>query len=297
MGKASGIQWTNHTFNPWWGCEKVSPGCKHCYAETFAARPIHVLPGGGKGALPIWGGASTVRRFFGDGHWRDPVAWNRAAEKAKTRARVFCASMADVFEDRKDLDPYRARLFELIEATPWLDWQLLTKRPQNMVRLAPDRWRDGWPVNVWAGCTVENQEEAERRIPHLILVPARVHFLSMEPLVSAVDLGFSVASPNPVCVADERCPAIACVDWIIVGGESGKCARPFDLAWARSLIRQADAAGVAMFLKQLGSNPHQDVLSARAFGSLAGVRDYHGGEENEWPLDLHGRRAFPKEPQ
>lgn len=294
MGKASGIQWTNHTFNPWWGCEKVSPGCKHCYAETFAARPIHVLPGGGKGALPIWGGASTVRRFFGDGHWRDPVAWNRAAEKAKTRARVFCASMADVFEDRRDLDAHRARLFELIEATPWLDWQLLTKRPQNMARLAPDRWRDGWPENVWAGCTVENQEESDRRIKHLLMVPARVRFLSMEPLLGPADLDpwfTTIGAP------EDRLPPEQALHWIIVGGESGKGARPFDLAWARDLIRQCDAAGVAMFLKQLGSNPHQDDLSARAFGSLAGVRDSHGGEENEWPLDLHGRRAFPKEPQ
>lgn len=117
MGADSKIQWTHHTFNPWWGCARVSPGCEHCYAERDAAR---------------WGtkwGVNAERRFFGDKHWAEPLKWNRAAGKARETRRVFCASMADVFEDREDLAPHRARLYKLIESTPCLVWQLLTKRP------------------------------------------------------------------------------------------------------------------------------------------------------------------------
>lgn len=206
MGADSKIQWTHHTFNPWWGCARVSPGCEHCYAEAFAKRT-------GKAA---WG-VKEPRRFFGDKHWAEPLKWNKAAEKAGERHRVFCASMADVFEDRADLVDQRARLFCLIDETPHLDWLLLTKRPENIARLLPatcypcndtgmirvagvdPEWCDecggerqgqprGYRHNVWLGTTVEDQKRAEDRIPELLMVPAVVRFLSCEPLLGPVAL-------------------------------------------------------------------------------------------------------------
>ena len=126
MGKDSRIEWTHHTFNPWWGCVKVSPAYKHCYAEGWAKRV----------GLDVWG-ARAPRRFFSDAHWREPLKWNRGAETAGERRRVFCASMADVFEARDDLNPWRERLWQLIEATPFLDWLLLTKRPEHVGNCVP----------------------------------------------------------------------------------------------------------------------------------------------------------------
>ena len=129
MGAESKIEWTDHTFNPWWGCEKVSPGCAHCYADAFAKRLGH-----GTTRPKLWGPGSE-RKVASEAMWREPIKWNRSAEKAGKRARVFCASMADVFEDRPDLLVPRARLFRLVAATPHLDWLLLTKRPENAARL------------------------------------------------------------------------------------------------------------------------------------------------------------------
>jgi protein gp37 len=142
MGKNSKIEWCHHTFNTWWGCEKVSPACKNCYADGFAKRV----------GWHVWG-ENAPRRFFGDGHWRQPLLWNEEARKAGERARVFCASMADVFEERPDLDASRERLWELISKTPFLDWLLLTKRPHAVDRAVP--WTTNWPDNVWLGTTVE----------------------------------------------------------------------------------------------------------------------------------------------
>ncbi len=152
MGKNSRIEWTHHTFNPWWGCVKVSPGCKNCYAESWAVRV----------GLSVWGERSG-RRFFGRDHWNEPFCWNRDAKTERTRRRVFCASMADVFEDRRDLDPWRARLWSVIENTPWLDWLLLTKRPEYVGRFIP--WGSEWPGNVWLGTTVELQSKHQRQRP------------------------------------------------------------------------------------------------------------------------------------
>ena len=195
MAKDSKIEWTHHTFNPWWGCTKVSPGCKHCYAETWARRT----------GRAIWGNAAP-RRELSDAYWKQPIAWNGEAARAGKRARVFCASMADVFEDRRDLDRHRARLWPLIEATPHLDWLLLTKRPQNMRKLAP--WDGAWPANVWAGTTAENQRWADKRIPVLLEVPARIHFISAEPLLGPVEVSRWLAlKPG------RR------LDWVIAGGE------------------------------------------------------------------------------
>ena len=188
MGERTAIGWTDHTFNPWWGCERVSPGCQHCYAETFAKRTGH----------DVWG-KHTPRRGFGEKHWAEPLRWDRDAATAGRPALVFCASMADVFEDRGDLDESRARLFDLIERTPNLIWQLLTKRPERVAALLPTRWLPPaeWPdrvwtgpPNVWIGTTVEDQKRADERIRHLVAIPAPVRFLSCEPLLGRVRIPY-----------------------------------------------------------------------------------------------------------
>lgn len=274
------IEWCRHTFNPWWGCVKVSPGCTNCYAEAFDRRTHGTerhTDARGVVREPHWG-KDAPRRFFGDAHWRQPIAWNRAAEKAGERHRVFCASMADVFEDRPDLVGPRFRLMNLVWQTQQLDWLLLTKRPENIGRMlveaaawgrantslnhiALHEWGEGhgkpFP-NVWLGTTVENQEQADRRIPHLLRVPVAVRFLSVEPLLGPVDLRHIVLPDS-----DGTLDALSGdwgrtlkivggprIDWVIVGGESGPGARPCDVAWIRSVVMQCREAGVPCFVKQ-----------------------------------------------
>ena len=225
MGHQSSIEWTDHTFNPWWGCLKASPGCQHCYADTFASRY----------GYNIWGpAATTARRTFGDNHWAEPRRWNRDAEQSGQRFRVFCASMSDVFEDHPTAAEERPKLWPLIEQTPHLDWLLLTKRPENMRTMVP--WDGAWPTNIWAMTSVENQEQAINRIPLLLDVPVAIHALSVEPLLDAVDLA----------------PWIDQLDWVIVGGESGSKARPMNPQWVRNLRDQCIRAGVSFFFKQWG---------------------------------------------
>lgn len=206
---------------------KVSPACKHCYAESWAKRV----------GLGLWG-ARAPRRFFSDAHWREPLKWNRDAAAAGERRRVFCASMADVFEARDDLNPWRERLWPLIEATPFLDWLLLTKRPEHVGDCVP--WGRRWPNNVWLGTTVETQHWAEKRLPVLLEYPAAVRFASCEPLLGALDLR------RWLRLAPRR------LDWVIVGGESGHKARPMNPAWACGLRDQCAHAGVPFHFKQWG---------------------------------------------
>lgn len=229
MGETTAIGWTDHTFNPWWGCERVSPGCQHCYAETFAKRTGN----------DVWG-RTAPRRFFGPKHWAEPERWNAAALRDGLPAFVFCASMADVFEDRRDLDGERARLFELIERTPGLLWQLLTKRPEHVLRLVPEHWRDGFPPNAWIGTTVEDQRRADERIPELVRIPAAVRFLSCEPLLEPIDF-----PPG-------RFGGVEGIDWVIVGGESGPGHRPLDPYAAAHVCAQVRRARVPLFFKQWG---------------------------------------------
>ncbi|TXL78833.1 phage Gp37/Gp68 family protein [Vineibacter terrae] len=231
MARNSKIEWTHHTFNPWWGCVRVSPACKHCYAEAWAHRL----------ALDLWGKASP-RRFFSEAHWRQPLNWNEAAKRQGVRPRVFCASMADVFEARNDLNEWRAKLWSLIERTEHLDWLLLTKRPERAAVSVP--WRSAWPENVWLGTTAENQKWADRRIPALMRIPARVRFLSCEPLLGELDLRRWL---NP-CQLDST----AKIDWVIAGGESGTRARPMNPQWVRSLRDQCEREGTPFHFKQWG---------------------------------------------
>jgi protein gp37 len=228
MGRNSQIEWTHHTFNPWWGCQKVSPACDNCYAELWAKRMGHRL----------WD-KDSPRRFFTDAHWREPLKWNEDAQLAGERQRVFCASMADVFEHRSDLNSQRTRLWELVDNTPYLDWLLLTKRPQNVARIAP--WGTNWPANVWLGTSVENQAQAEKRLPFLLRTPAAVRFLSCEPLLGPVDLRDWF-----------RRKGFCSIDWIIAGGESGAASRPMHPDWIVSLLHQCTDFEVPFHFKQWG---------------------------------------------
>lgn len=328
MGESS-IEWCRFTFNPWIGCEKVSPGCKNCYASVDTYARVSASRG-----LPLWGPGSS-RHVTSDANWRKPFSWNKAAAKAGERHRVFCASLADVFEDRPDLLVPRARLAMLIANTPHLDWLLLTKRPENAARmwrvafgggLAPAHMNP-WLPNVWLGTTVEDQQRANERIPRLLAVPAAVRFVSYEPALETVDFTRIVtwSKPGPpfpigeefnglrgFCGAtpDEDTPAVNGIDWVIIGGESGPGARPFDLAWARDVVSQCKASGVATFVKQMGRRPydsnvnmsdyepHQclaDVMTAPPEGVTGAAavglkyKDQHGGDWSEWPADLRVR--------
>ena len=226
MGENSKIEWTTHTFNPWAGCTRVSPACENCYAETDTKRYGYV----------DWGPRAT-RRVVSEATWRNPIKWNNDAHATGVRARVFCASWADVFEDRPEVVAARIRLWHLIDQTPHLDWLLLTKRPQNIGPMIPVEWRGRWPANVWLGTTVEDQRRAEERIPHLAEHAAVVRFLSVEPLLGEVDLRRYLGTV---------------VDWVLVGGESGAKSRPMQPAWARSVRDQCVRAGVALHFKQWG---------------------------------------------
>lgn len=230
MGKDSSIEWTHHTFNPWWGCTKVSPGCANCYAEAWAKRV----------GEKIWG-AGENRRFFTKKHWAEPLKWNEEAKSDKVRKRVFCASMADVFEFRADLNPWREKLWQLIGQTEWLDWLLLTKRPQNILAKIP--WANDWPDNVWIGTTVEDQRRAEERLPILLKIPAKCRFLSCEPLLGAVDL-----SPWTTRLPRDLHP----INWVIAGGESGANARAMLPSWARQLRDQCQQSNIPFHFKQWG---------------------------------------------
>jgi protein gp37 len=261
MGAETGIAWTDHTFNPWWGCTRVSPGCERCYAESWDAR----WKGG------HWG-PKAERRFFGDAHWNEPRKWNRDAEKAGVRRRVFCASMADVFEDRSDLDEHRLRLWHLVIDTPSLDWLLLTKRPENIHRLYPKAFLEEPPENVWLGTTAEDQRRLNERAPRLCEVPAAVRFLSIEPQLESIEVRPWLHGPSAI-------------DWMIVGGESGAGAREFRFEWARLLLVRAREAGTAFFMKQSGANPAEYLTRLHVSGK--------GDSLEELPEDLRVRE-FPE---
>lgn len=261
MSENSKIEWTDHTFNPWEGCQKVSPGCDHCYAETRNARY-------GGGTAVNWG-AGAPRRRTSAANWRKPLAWNAAHEEFFAqhgrRQRVFCASLADVFDNAVD-PAWRRDLFDLIELTPNLDWLLLTKRIGNVFEMVARARCHDWLAgrdNVWLGASIVNQAEADRDIPKLLSVPARVRFLSMEPLLGPVDLRLGLttveerkriaegqrAQPGRIDWMASRGDML---DWVIVGGESGPGARPMHPEWARSLRDQCAAARVSFLFKQWG---------------------------------------------
>lgn len=292
------IEWATHTFNPWIGCSKVSPGCEHCYAETLMDTRYGRVE---------WG-VNGTRVLTSDSNWRQPLNWNRDADAIQQyhsanlatdapRLRVFCASLADVFENRNELIPWRQRLFHVIGRTPNLDWLILTKRPENVTHFAFQQqlwWpSDSIPRNVWIGTSVENRKVLDSRSMALAEIPAAVRFLSVEPLLE--DLG------------QIRGYLKQGIDWVIVGGESGPGARPMHPDWVRSIRDQCQAAGVPFFFKQWGewmpddgrvlSMPHTDMtISGQQWGGIqinstrlirvgkkAAGRLLDGREWNEFP--------------
>lgn len=243
MAENSKIEWCDATFNPWEGCQKVGPGCDNCYAETRNARY-------NGGTAPNWGPGAQRRRTSA-ANWAKPLAWNRNADAFQAvhgrRMRVFCSSLADVF-DNEVPENWRIDLFSVIEETPHLDWLLLTKRIGNAAAMLPwSACSEPWP-NVWLGATVCSQAEADRDITKLLQVPAAVRFLSMEPLLGPVTFEGMFASLTS-CDGTNMLEAL---DWVIVGGESGPGARPMHPDWARNLRDQCAAAGVPFLFKQWG---------------------------------------------
>jgi protein gp37 len=308
VGETTKIAWATHTFNPWIGCTKVGPGCDHCYAETLDKNRFSKTLGGGTAAVPIvhWGPGAPRHRTSAS-NWNQPLKWNREAAKDGEPHRVFCASLADVFDNEVDHET-RSDLFELMEVTPNLIWLPLTKRIGRWMECVPPWWLELFPDNVHLGITVVTQEEADRDIPKLLEIPARVHWLSVEPQLEQITLTRIGAPPdypelswNVLHPKQERL-----IDWVITGGESGGDeARPYDLDWARSLRNECRAAGVPIFVKQTGRHPfcERERWSTRGGGIAVTVgtewefreppRDRAGADPAEWPEDLRVRE-FPK---
>ena len=257
MGAITAIEWCHHTFNPWWGCTQVSPLCDHCYAMMLDVRWF-------RGAH--WG-PGLARRNFGDAHWREPIKWNRSALAESRRHRVFCASMADVFDNEVAQAP-RKRLWELVRHTPNLDWLILTKRIGNASKMLPRDWGSGYP-NVWLIVSVD-QSALRRDVPKLLAVPAVIHGVSIEPQLGPVRLGDFARQ----------------LRWVILGGESGAGARPFHIEWARALVNECNDAGTPIFVQKLGCKPFEA-------GKRLRLNDYAGADWHEWPPDLRVRQ-FPE---
>ncbi|KWI89596.1 hypothetical protein WM11_21795 [Burkholderia ubonensis] len=297
MSENSKIEWTDHTFNPFIGCTKVSPGCDHCYAEHLMDTRMHKVVWGPRGER-VRTSAST---------WRQPVRWNaRHAEFFAAhgrRQRVFCASLADVFDNAVD-PAWRRDLFALIASTPNLDWLLLTKRIGNVAEMLRGIDVDRLPDNVWLGATVVNQAEADRDIPKLLAVPARVRFLSMEPLLGRVTLrNLPIGAHHEELhfpLEHDRFDSLSVpngINWVIVGGESGLGARPMHPDWARSLRDQCASAGVPFLFKQWGEwsapgvsfpdehpdRAEEDELARFKVGKRAAGRLLDGRTHDEFP--------------
>lgn len=297
MGKTS-IGWTSsnggkeegYSFNPWWGCVEVGPDCNNCYARQLATRV---------GKADAWG-KNGKRYATSEKNWNQVYKWNSAAEKAGRVDRVFTASMADIFENAMPVyhwngepmmfdhgkgdgprqyqtSSLKARLVDLIDSTPNLEWLLLTKRPENIERGLPIRWNThGVPRNVMFGMSAGDQKTFDKRIGYFYQLPVR-KFLSLEPLFGPIHIGTSI---------------MPSIDWVIVGGESGAKARPFHIKWAYDLLIEANDLGKPFFLKQLGSRPHglyHPIQLSR------GVQN-HGENWDEWPDSLYDLkvREFPE---
>jgi protein gp37 len=248
---------SDHTFNPWIGCQKVSPGCDYCYAEHMADHRFGWVEWGPQGK----------RKRTSDDNWRKPLRWAKDANGH--RPRVFCASLAD-WLDNKVPREWRSDLGRLIEDTPELDWLLLTKRPENYEKLAP--WDvDTIPSNVWFGVTCEDQPHYERRwaILSRARIRATVKFISYEPAL------------GPLSKLQLQ-PGGGVPDWIICGGESGTDARRIKPAWVRAVRDECAALGIAFFMKQIGDNH---------YGWPTNIRG-KGQDMDEWPEDLR-LRQFP----
>lgn len=261
MGKQSKISWTDSTFNPWIGCSRVSPGCVHCYAEELMANRYKRVE---------WGPQGT-RMKTSEAYWKQPLQWNKEAKETGLPHLVFCGSLCDWLEIHPQISRiWQLQLFDLIENTPYLTWLLLTKRPENWQDVAPVKWyQEGAPDNVWFGISVEDQKRAGERLTYLKRIPAFTKFVSYEPAIETVDwTGYEF------------------IDWLIVGGESGNEARPFELEWAFDAVRWSYDNSVKPFVKQLGSN-------ALFQGERYLTSDRKGDIMTEWPIELQVQE-FPR---
>lgn len=252
MGEQTGIQWTDRTFNPWRGCTKVSPGCKNCYMFTEQTR---------YGQDP---GVVTRTKT-----WRDPHKWQKEAAAANRFDRVFTCSWSDWFH--KDADPWRDEAWALVRSCPNLIFQILTKRPERILDHLPRDWHDGYP-NVWLGVSAEDQAHYNKRYSLLAYIPARVRFISAEPLIGGIN--FNVSS-------------LKGIHWVIFGGESGPGARECNAGWIMLGVVQCQEAGVAAFVKQLGARPIGLLPEAKAK-----IKHHKGGDIGEWPESFRVRQ-FP----
>lgn len=225
MAEKSIIAWTDSTWNLAWGCTKIDPGCKNCYADTLSSRYGH----------DVWG-PNAPRRTFGEKHWREPFQWAASKKVGVLGAGqphlVFCSSMCDIFEDHPTIETERQKLWPLIRATPELHWQLLTKRADRIAANLPSDWGNGYP-NVWLGVSI-SEEKGIWRADHLRNIPALVHFISYEPALGPL--------------AD--CLDLSGIEWLIFGGESGPDFRPMEIQWARDIRETCRQSGTAFFFKQ-----------------------------------------------
>lgn len=304
----SKIEWTDATWNPIRGCSRVSEGCRNCYAERVAARFSY----SSERSMPYWGLAKMTPegpRWTGEvrlieDKLEDPLRWKRPR-------RIFVNSMSDLFHEKVP-DEWIDRIFAVMAMAPQHTFQILTKRPERMLEYLGDGSYDShrrievwnakvhmkgkpvspmdWPLpNVWLGVSVEDQKTADERIPFLLQTPAAVRWISYEPALLCVDLhgvpfsGFPIGSRGPK----------AGLDWVVVGGESGPDARPFDVYWARKIVEQCRAAAVPVFVKQLGAKPYYSPEQDGGTGCYLSLKNKKGGDMAEWPEYLRVRE-FPK---
>ena len=292
------IQWTNQTWNPVTGCTRVSTGCDNCYAVGVTARLAGIPATADKYGGLVHNGHFNGRVRCHEQALALPLSWRKPR-------RVFVNSMSDLFHEDVP-QGFIHEVFNVIRNCPQHTFQILTKRPHRAASIA---WTCakyeadfGRLPNVWLGTSCEDQATADARIPHLLRCPAAVRFLSCEPLLSDIDLHDAFYRPR-LGPGDTYDPTP--VSWVIVGGESGSDARPCNLAWVRSIVRQCRAAGVAVFVKQLGSCAtdavnglagHRLNVPAEAAPLIAKrLRDPKGGDPDEWPADLRVRE-YPETP-
>jgi len=288
MSDQSSIEWTDSTWNPVRGCTKISPGCKNCYAETFAER-WRGVPG-----HPYEQGFDL--RLVPE-KLDEPLRWQKPR-------RIFVNSMSDLFQDGVDSE-FITKVFSVMAAADWHTYQVLTKRPLRMFRYIEShkatlsKMAEVWPIpNIWLGVSVENQEFANSRIPELLKTPAAVRFVSYEPALGAVDFT-KVALPVGLVdslsgrVEGEDGYCMNNLDLVIIGGESGPGARPFNIQWARSVIQQCKAAKVSCFMKQLGKDPYLDIRHGERVERIFFRSSGKGGDMAEWTEDLRVRE-LPK---
>lgn len=320
MSENTKIEWCDHTFNPWIGCTKVSTGCANCYAEElmdtrygkarWGKGQPRVRTSAANWDLPLkWNrGGNVCVECGAKAILSDCDCGQIGAIGMTRRPRVFCASLADWLDDEVPIE-WLVDLLKLIHDTPNLDWLVLSKRSKNFFqrcrldetkggRIHNNRqdleafasWLKGWldgnpPSNVWIGTSVEDQKRADERIPQLLAIPARVRFLSVEPMLGPIDFA------RPCFNGADSFGSMEGIHWVIFGGESGRIARPCSIEWIRDGVKQCRAAGVAPFVKQLGAHPwHGTVAHETEFLDL---KDKKGGNQAEWPEDLRVRE-FPE---